>query len=129
LKRIEALENITSSDEEYQDLRLADHVYVVQGRGLDDNDLYEFVYDLEYADWFHKLRKTPDGSVKIQNDMNNQEWMWGYVITVSSEKLFDFERDAFMKAIKHGYKLDKIDTGPTIKEENQKIFEGLFEEI
>jgi len=129
LKKIESIEKITSSDDEYNDLLMADHIFVVQGRGLDDDNLHEFVYDLEYANWSHKIRSTPNGEIKIQNNFNNTDWMWGYVITVNSEDLFNFERDAFLKSIKHGYKLDKLNTGPTIKEENQKIFDNLFEEI
>jgi len=129
LKKIESIEKITSSDDEYNDLLMADHIFVVQGRGLDDNNLYDFVYDLEYANWSYKLRSTPTGEIKIQNNFNNTEWMWGYAISVNSGDLFNFERDAFLKSIKHGYKLDKLDTGPTIKEENQKIFNNLFEEI
>ena len=126
---IESLEDITSNDDEYNDLYQADHVYVVQGKGLDDENLYDFVDSLENGDWFHKLRRSPIGQPKIQNNNNTGDWMWGYVITVKSEDLHSFETNSLFQAIKSGYVLKKIDKGPTIKEQNKEIFNTLFEEV
>lgn len=129
MQKEDYLTQITSTEEEYEEFYKADHIFTVQGRELDDENLLDVVNDLKYIEWVAKLRKTPTGHPKVQNSSNNHDWTWGYVIVVNSENLFNFERDALMNTIKHGYKFNKLDIGPTIKEENQIIFNNLFEEV
>jgi hypothetical protein len=127
--KVKAVEDLTSTIEEYNDLITADHIFIVKGKGLDDNQLTSFIFDLDHIDWYHKLRVADSESQpKIQNDHNCHNWVWGYILSVKSDDLLSFESTSLFDIIKTGYLPKKVDTGLTVKEQNQEMFNMLFEE-
>lgn len=128
MQTFKTLQDITSNKEEYDTLYNTDHLFILKGKGLDDNALIDVVHSLEHTDWYHKLRGTYDGPATMQNNHNNREWMHGYVIAVTQDNLTAFEQSALLVGMKYGYTFEKLDIFQNKKELKENHFNSLFEE-
>ena len=128
MQTFKSLEEIVSNKEEYDYLYNTDHLFILKGKLLDDNSLINVIGELEYYDWYNKLRGPANGPAKYHNTKNNHEWLHGYVIAVSCNKLTKFEKSAILVGMKHGYTFEKLDLFQTKKELKDNHFDSLFEE-
>jgi hypothetical protein len=128
MQTFKSLEEIVSNKEEYDHLYNTDHLFILKGKLLDDNSLINVIGELEYYDWYNKLRGPANGPAKYHNTKNNHEWLHGYVIAVSCNKLTKFEKSAILVGMKHGYTFEKLDLFQTKKELKDNHFDSLFEE-
>jgi hypothetical protein len=123
-----SLHDIVSNNEEYDQLYNTDHLFIIKGKRLDDDNLMDVVRSLDHYEWFNKLRGPAEGPAKLHNLQNTHDWMHGYVIAVSQNKLTAFEQSALMIGIKHGYTFEKLDLFQTKKEIKEELFHSLFTE-
>ena len=123
------LEDLTSSKEEYDLLDNTDHIFILKGKDLDDNDIFEASSMIEHFDWSSKLRGEFEGPFKLANLKNNQKWFYGYIFGVKDEDLLNFERTALLVTLSTGYTFEKLDLYNTKKEIKDLHFKNLFEEV
>lgn len=128
MQDFKSIKDIVSSKEEYDELYNTDHLFILKGKILDDNNLIEIISDLEHYEWYNKLRGPANGPAKFHNASNNHEWLHGYVIAVSCDKLTAFEQAALLTGMKYGYTFNKLDIFQTKKELKEQHFNSLFEE-
>jgi hypothetical protein len=127
MQKIKSIEDIVSSKGEYDLLYNTDHLFILKGKGRDDNNLIDVVYDLEHHEWFDKLRGPHEGPAKFRNAKNDHEWLHGYIIAVSRDNLIKFEQSALLVGIKYGYVFEKIDVLQIKQELKEQRFDSLFE--
>jgi|LauGreDrversion4_2_1035121.scaffolds.fasta_scaffold907455_1 hypothetical protein len=129
MQELKPIKDIVSSTDEYDELYNTDHLFILKGRSLDDNNLINVIGELEHYDWYNKLRGPADGPAKYHNIENNHEWLHGYIIAVSCDNLTTFEKSAILVGMKHGYTFEKLDVFQTKKELKDNHFSSLFEEV
>ena len=127
MQEIKSIKDIVSSKDEYDLLYNTDHIFILKGKGTDDNTLIDAVYDLEHHNWFLKLRGPHEGPAKLHNTKNNHEWLHGYVIAVSHDNLTKFEQSTLLVGIKYGYVFEKLDILQIKKDLKEQQFNSLFE--
>jgi hypothetical protein len=128
MQELKPIKDIVSSTDEYDELYNTDHLFILKGRSLDDNNLINVIGELEHYDWYNKLRGPANGPAKYHNTKNNHEWLHGYVIAVSCNKLTKFEKSAILVGMKHGYTFEKLDLFQTKKDLKDNHFDSLFGE-
>jgi hypothetical protein len=127
MQEFKKLRDLTSTKEEYDQLCNTDHIFVVYGRDLDDNEIFNAVGNLDHFEWASKLRGDPD-QPKIANTQNNHKWFHGYIYGVSHKSLSKFERNALIAGLSTGYTFEKLDLFQSKKESKDNHFDLLFEE-
>jgi hypothetical protein len=89
MQEFKKLRDLTSSKTEYDQLCNTDHIFVVYGKDLDDNEIFDAVGNLDHYEWASKLRGDP-GQPKIAN---TQKIRQSYSIcSVSCQKLAKLEK-------------------------------------
>ena len=73
MQAFKKLEDLTSNQDEYNELYNIDHLFVIMGKTLDDNNLIDVISDIEHQEWYAKLRGPAEGPAKLHNTKNNQE--------------------------------------------------------
>lgn len=127
MQSFKKLEDLTSNQDEYNELYNTDHLFVIMGKTLDDNNLIDVISDIEHEEWYAKLRGPANGPAKLHNIENNKEWMHGYIIAVSNDNLTAFEKSIMLISMKYGYTFSKLDLFQTKKEIKENHFSSLFE--
>jgi hypothetical protein len=129
MQLVKILEDLTSNQDEYNELYNTDHLFVIKGKDLDDHGLIDVINDIDHHEWFRKLRGMGFGPAKLHNIHNNKDWVHGYIIAVSNQNLTNFEKLAVLVGMKHGYTFSKIDIFQSKKEKVDTHFDSLFEVI
>jgi hypothetical protein len=129
MQELKLIKDIVSSKDEYDHLYNTDHLFILKGKKLDDNNLIKIIYDLTDYEWCNKLRGPRDGPAKFRNINNDSEWLHGYIIAVSCNNLTNFEKSAIVVGMKHGYIFEKLDVFQIKKELKDNHFNSLFEEV
>ena len=128
MQTFKSLEEIVSNKEEYDQLYNTDHLFIIKGKDVDDNNLIGVISNIEHHEWCIKLRGMAEGPAKLNNQENNYQYCHGYIISVSCNKLTKFEKLAMVLSMKHGYTFEKLDLFQTKKELKDNHFDSLFEQ-
>jgi hypothetical protein len=123
------IKDLTSSEEEYEQLYNTDHIFIVKGHTPDDNELITAISEIEGHSWRQKLRGPNNGPYKIANRKNDHQWCHGYIYGVDSENLKKFESCVIITSLTYGYQFEKLDVSFSKKEVINQHFSSLFEEM
>ena len=131
------IENLVSSQKEFDMLLECDSIYLILANDTDDNDLIKefdvrnFFKDYDTCKMYTKLRGPKNGPYRINNRDNVHDFCHGYVIGLDNSDRAYFENKLSLFSIKTGYGHEKIDVKKyrrELKVAINKFFGSLFEE-